>query len=287
MSRFLKWGAVALIIFGGFNLNAQTLPVPSGLGHFIENGELVFRWNKVDQAAMYRLAVFGPQEEDGQRPLMVAVWIKEPVYKYGQEKLIAVAGKLPSTQAKELESGVSYRWMVSAARLDGRDRSNWSGGSFILGPVTKATPAIEPVLESPAEPVNAEKKAELVVITSTAVATTFTAAVEESSDFEETPQKDLLVIDFGSDEAESLTKTETPLATARPAEKNDLKSQEQKYRIFIREEPDNADYWEALGDILVKQSMFLEAKEAYEQALKLDKSKKKVREWLLRNTRSR
>ena len=60
---------------------------------------------------------------------------------------------------------------------------------------------------------------------------------------------------------------------------------ETAYRNLLEKEPENADAWEGLGDSFAGRKMKLEAKESYEKALSLNKTKTHLRDWIDKNVR--
>jgi Flp pilus assembly protein TadD len=60
---------------------------------------------------------------------------------------------------------------------------------------------------------------------------------------------------------------------------------ETAYRALLDKDPNNADAWEGLGDSYAGRKMKLEAKESYEKALSLDKTKMNLKDWIDKNVR--
>jgi hypothetical protein len=297
-------------LFQGTAVYAVGLSTPADLVAEPSAGSLNLRWSPVEGAGLYRVAVFDAPEKDGKRPLLAAVWVKGTRYLYGQTTTVPQAGKFPSTKPQPLPSGRRLRVMVAAALADGADKGEWAG--MDVDPLAKAMPAAvaptalptpEPTI-SPT-PASAPKEAEL--------------EVQGGEEFKQSPDAAVLDIDEGAEAgagegngpaagAAVLTSAatgagamaagtagesaKTASAGATPAGEakallaaGRFEQAETAYRAVLEKDPADADAWEGLGDSYAGRRMKLEAKESYEKALELNKSKTHLRSWIEKNVR--
>lgn len=229
---------------------AAALPRPEGLGAEPAGAGARIRWQAVEGAGLYRVAVFDEPEADGKRPLLAAVWVRGTSWDYGAPAAVERAGGLPSTRPLPLPRGRTLRVMVSAARADGTDRSEWAGEDLRLeaaAPTPRPTATVSP---TPTPGHGDEAELEL----------------EAGDEFSSSP--DPVVIEVEEEP--------TPMPAA-------VEDEEARLRRLTKEQPANADHWEALGDALMAKRMKAEAHEAYSQALLLDGKRAHLREWIRRN----
>jgi hypothetical protein len=293
-------------------LHGTVLPTPGNLAAEVGSGGLSLHWSAVEGAGLYRVAVFDTPEKDGKRPLLAAVWVKGNQYLYGQTATVPKAGKFPSTQPLPLPSGHRLRAMVAAAASDGSDKGEWAGvdveiQTAALAPARQLPTVLPSVGPTPAlSP--APKEAEL--------------EVQGGEEFKQSPDAAVLEIDesgpeagagesggqgtaalvAGAASAAAVTSANdlasvsagksASTATASPASEakglldaGRFEQAETAYRAMLKDDPQNADAWEGLGDSYAGRRMKLEAKESYEKALELNKGKTHLKAWIEKNVR--
>jgi tetratricopeptide (TPR) repeat protein len=298
------------------------LPTPGNLAVEQGTGGLSLHWSPVEGAGLYRVAVFDAPEKDGKRPLLAAVWVKGNQYLYGQTATVPKAGKFPSTQPLPLPSGHRLRAMVAAAAGDGTDKGEWAGvdvdiQAAALAPA-RGLPTAVPTAALTPKPasVPASKEAELEVQGSEEFKQSPDAAVLEID--ESAPEAGAgesgapvqgaaaLLASAGSaaggaaGAAGATANNAVPTDSAKSAPAGPVGSAgeakalldagrfeqaETAYRAILANDPTNADAWEGLGDSYAGRRMKLEAKESYEKALELNKSKTHLKTWIEKNVR--
>lgn len=291
--------------------HAALLPKPEGLAVDEAAGPR-FSWTPVEGAALYRVAVFDAPDAEGKRPLLAAVWVAGSSYTYGKDAVVAKAGKLGSTRPLPLPAGRKLRVMVAAARQDGADKSDWTGADLSVKAPPQAVPVVVPSATSTPTPTPGAAKpqadAEL--------------ELDGGEEFKSSPEP--AVIDLGEGDgagavasaaaggavgaavagAAAGTEAAGQAGSAAPAAASSASAAlptldaaralvkagqadeaEAMFKSLTESEPKNADAWEGLGDSFNARQMKVEALEAYERALKLDKSKKHLRDWIDKNVR--
>jgi hypothetical protein len=258
------------------------LPKPAKVEASSEGPTPVFHWADTEGASVYRVAVFAAPDAEGKRPLMAAVWVKGLSWAYGSSKVLAKAGKLPSTTPKPLEPGLEYKVMVSAADENGMNKSDWAAASFTAGLAAKA-PARSPLsLSATASPSTTPTPTEIPAGTATptpqinAKGGTGPAELEVdlASEFKESPETG----EAGLAPAAALPST---LEGARQLlQKGNAEDAEAAYKALLDKDATSADAWEGLGDSFDARKMKVEAKEAYEKALALDKKRTRLAKWM-------
>lgn len=263
------------------------LPKPASLDVSTGGPAPVFRWEGVEGAELYRVAVFAAPDEEGKRELMGAVWVKGLSWAYGSSKVVPKAGKLPSTTPKGLAPGAEYKVMVSAADAAGMNKSDWVSAEFKAGAAdsvgsrkaatSSATPSPTPSntpesvsgtatpTPAPADARGATGPAEL--------------EVDLAGEFKETPEAG----------EGGLTRTAAPAPTTEGAraslQAGKPEASEAAYKALLDKDATNADYWEGLGDSYDARKMKVEAKEAYEKALAIDKKRDRLKKWMDENVK--
>lgn len=263
LARVRPWLLVAGFLLSASGRAAEALPKPAGLS--VSIGETAgIRWQPVEGAGVYRVAVFDAADADGKRPLLAAVWVAGTAWDYGQGAVLPSAGRLPSTKPQPLPRGRTLRVMVAAARTDGSAKSEWAGEDFLLPAAeTAATPTPTPAPVEPQLVATPGAEAEL--------------ELEGGDEFKSSPEPLLIEMEEekGADPAET-----TAAAKAKAA---DPEVEESRLRGLLKADPENAALWESLGNVLLARRMKAEAHEAYTQALALDGSRKHLREWIRKN----
>ena len=263
--------------------HADLLPKPDGLSVDEAAGPR-FSWSPVDGAAVYRVAVFDAPDAEGKRPLLAAVWVKAAGYQYAKDTVIPKAGKLGSTTPLPLPAGHKLRVMVAAAREQGADKSDWVGADFSVKALVlpTSTPAPSPTFTASPTPGTGKPGADAEL------------ELEGGEEFKSSPEPAVIDLHEGG-ESVAVTassallggvKAEPSLDAARglvKAGKGD--EAEAMFRVLTERDPKNADAWEGLGDVYEARQMRAEARDAYEEALKLDKSKTNLKAWIERNVR--
>jgi tetratricopeptide (TPR) repeat protein len=233
------------------------------------------RWEGVKEASIYRVAVFASPDEEGKRELMAAVWVKGLSWPYGSDRVLPKAGKLPSTQAKPLSPGSAYKVMVSAARENGADKSDWSSAEFVAAGAPSSTPP------SPSPwPTPSPTPLSQAVDAADAEGGSASAEIEVdlAAEFRETPEAGEEGLASGAPEA--------TLEGARSLlQQGKSEDAEAAYRALLGKDEANADLWEGLGDSYDARKMKVEAKEAYERALGIDKKRERLKRWLEENVK--
>jgi hypothetical protein len=260
------------------------LPKPASVTVSTAGPAPVIRWGAAEGASFYRVAVFGAPDDEGKRPLMAAVWIKGLSWTYGSKKVASKLGKLPSTPPKPLEPGGDYKVMVSAADGAGADKSDWASAEFSLPVAPLPAPARQGLSEITATPTPPEATA------------TPTPTLQADANGNSGPAE--LEVDLASEIKETPEAGETGLspaaATGAPATLEGARALLQAgkadqaaeiYKALLDKDASNADYWEGLGDSYDAQFMKVEAKEAYEKALAIDKTRLRLRKWLDENVK--
>jgi len=265
------------------------LPKPAKVDVSAMGPTPVFRWDEVEGASLYRVAVFAAPDDEGKRELMGAVWVRGLSWPYGNSKVVPKAGKLPSTRPKALEKGAQYKVMVSAANEAGLDKSDWASAEFTVAagsaparstldtaeghaatPSMTPTPAAAYGTATPTPAPKADAKgssgpAEL--------------EVDLAADFKETPE--------AGEGGLSKTAASAGPATLEGArallQNGKAEDAEAAYRALLDKDAGNADYWEGLGDSFDARKMKVEAKEAYEKALAIDGKRERLKKWLDEN----
>lgn len=233
----------------------------------------VASWSGGD-AALYRVAVLSPADKEGKRATLAAAWVSGTAWTYGSKAgVLPKAGKLPSVESKPLAPGVEYRLMVRPAKADGTYTAEWSARHFKLEaaaaeaalPTEEPSPSFTPtpLVEASANTLDAELEVDL------------------AADFKETP------------EAAEGAKAPTPTPVLTPSfesarallQAGKAEPAEAVYKSLLDSDAESADAWEGLGDSYDARKMKVEAKEAYEKALSLDKSRDRLKKWLEENVR--
>lgn len=253
------------------------LPKPASIDVSAPGGTPVFRWDSVEGATLYRLAVFAAPDEEGKRPIMAAVWVKGLVWTYGMGKFIPKAGKLPSIAPKPLQDGASYKVMVRAADEHGSNMSDWVSASFNAGPGAPAPFTVVPSATATPTPQPAEQGTPTATPSPRVDAQGSTSPAELQVDlageFKETPEAGEV----------GLSRTAAPatLEAARALlQQGKADEAEAVYRALLDKDASNADYWEGLGDSYDARSMKIEAKEAYEKTLAIDGKRARLVKWM-------
>jgi hypothetical protein len=249
---------------------ASVLPVPQGFAAKFEDGVLVSTWQSVQGATAYRVAFFDEPGADGKRPLLAAVWVKGTRYVYGATPTLPKLGALKSTAAAALPAGARLRAMVAAAKDGGADKSDWAGLEIDPAPAADtATPTTSP---TPA-----------FNTTATATPTPEPVGGEE---FKQSPDAAVLDVDEGTETAAAAAGAVPTLGEAKGLlASGKLDEAEVAYRALTEKDAADADAWEGLGDVYAGRKMKIEAVEAYEKALSLNKSKSYLNDWIRKNVR--
>jgi tetratricopeptide (TPR) repeat protein len=266
---------------------AEVLPAPQGLRAEAAGGRVSIQWEPVPGAELYRVAVFDAADAEGKRPLLAAVWVDQARWDYGGPAAVARAGGLPSTRPQPLPQGRTLRVMVSAARADGADRSEWAGEDLRLA-AAEPTPAPSPsATPEPAIVGEGEADAEL--------------ELEGGDEFKSSPEPVELVVEEPSagiaagaavgapasaaPAAAAEAPTAQPSASAAAAflKAGQAEAAEAQYRALLAQDGADASAWEGLGDALLARRLKAEAHEAYSQALLLDGKRSHLREWIRKN----
>lgn len=272
------------------------LPKPEGLSVTYEEGTPVFHWAAVPGAGVYRLAVWAAPTEEGARPLIGAVWTRNPGFGWGRDSTVAKLAKLPSTSQEPLAAGQPYRWMVSAARVDGSGKGDWSGAELIVPKQQPVAPATAPARQSLAH--SATPTPSATASPSPTPAPSFSPTpggaeaeieVDLGSDFTEQPAAGAgaaaAVLNVG-DSVEPASPSSSSLSSAQALlENGDLDAAETAYKNELTKNPLSADAWEGLGRSYNARNLKLEAKEAFEKALAIDPSREDLKQWIEKNTR--
>ncbi len=261
-------------------------------------------WASVEGARLYRLAVFGQPDEEGKRPLMGAAWLKGQAWSYGAPASVAKAAKLPSTVFKDLEKEKSYRVMVSAAKADGSNKSDWTAADFSMnskpsselndagahGSAPEVSPTAEavdlasvPTFTATPSPTATESVVDLGQAQNISSSAEAEVVVDLSSEFKETPEA---VASSPTPAPSAMDYSNFTLSEARAllAEKKYVDAQA-AFKAWVDKDATSADAWEGLGDAYDGRLMKIEAKEAYEKAWSLDDSRLRIKEWLDKNVR--
>ena len=305
-------------------LQAAGLAVPQGLAADVNPGSLSLSWTPVEGAGLYRVAIFDAPEKDGKRPLLAAVWVKGHEYVYDQTPTLAKAGKFPSTKPLPLPANHKLRVMVAAAMSDGNDKGEWAGldveaaakSPDVHTPTPTSTSTPQPSTTT-AKSKDAELEVEgaggeefkqspdaavLEIDESGPEAGGVSPVNSASADSQSGTAASAMKTDgpakaSGTAKSEgSLSATATPIdssvsAASTLGEAKGLNSSghfeqaETAYRTLLEKDPENADLWEGLGDSFAGRRMKLEAKEAYEKALSLNKGKTHLKDWIDKNVR--
>jgi tetratricopeptide (TPR) repeat protein len=257
-------------------LNAAPLAPPEGL-RIVEGPTPRFEWDAVEGAELYRVAVFDALDADGKRGLLAAVWVRGLAWDYARGEVLPKAGKLASTKPAPLPHGRTLRVMVSSARAEGADKSEWAGADFSVSAPPHPSPTPTPTVAALAPAADPSGDAEIELV--------------GGEEFQRSPEPALIDVqeaaEAGNASAEGPLSivVETPqpasLATARGLLKGgDADAAEIQFRELLKADKTNADHWEGLGDALLARRMKAEAYEAYSQALLLDGERKHLREWI-------
>jgi hypothetical protein len=269
-----------------------SLPKPAKVDVASVGSSPAFRWDEVEGAALYRVAVFAAPDEEGKRAIMAAVWIKGLSWIYGKGKVVAKAGRLPSTGAKALSPGADYKVMVRAADENGSNMSEWVSAGFSApsASASQASPsaaALAPVSPTASPSMTATPPVDAGASASTATPTPTPSAkldakgstgpaeleVDLASDFKETPE--------AGEGGLSRTAAPASLEAARGLlQQGKADDAEAAYRALLNQDASNADYWEGLGDSYDARNMKIEAKEAYEKALAIDGKRARLTKWM-------
>lgn len=272
----------ALMLLMAATLSAA-LPKPESVSVSTRGPVPVLSWTEVEGAAMYRVAVFAAPDDEGKRELMAAVWVKGSSWAYGSGKVLAKAGKLPSTTPKKLEMGIEYKVMISAADAKGLNKSEWASSEFGAGEPESTTLGRQVADSSPASALSATTTPTPTPSPTPALdaaASTGTAELEIdlAAEFKESPQAGEV----------GLTKTSAPatLESARALlQQGKAEDAETAYKALLAQDSNNADLWEGLGDSYDARKMRVEAKEAYENALAIDKKRERLNKWMQENVK--
>ena len=271
-------------------LSAQ-LSKPSSAS-FTQNGsDIRFTWSAVEDAAVYRIAVFAPRDQSGEAPLVAAVWVNATSWTYGDRGVVKKVGKLASTPLEKLKSGIEYRWMVSAADSNGENKSEWTGGVFKLKSAAAPVEAARIPTVSPAPVTSQEDDLETLDFSEEPETGETLAATASDMETDEAlpapvaahpvavPLKD-------EDSAADVERRELDMAQSLMTHKK-WSDAEENWRSLLRRNAANAQYWEGLGLALDGQGLKLEAREAFDRALAWDSDRPVSRAWLQENVRSR
>jgi hypothetical protein len=306
---------LALVLLGSAAAHAEPLAKPLSLA-VSATAEARFVWQAVDQAAVYRVAVFDAADKEGKRPLLAAVWVKGLHWDYGSKAALVSVGKLPNTKPLPLPAGRTLRVMVAAARADGSDKSEWVGEDFSVTAAPQAVPVVvataaptaapSPValsgtagddaeielvggdeFKSSPEPTELQVEdgggsaAAVAALTSGAGAGAAASAAKGSSAASDVSGVAAVSTTAGTDAAADLSVTAEAAADLLKAGK--AEEAEAAYRSLLHGDGANADLWEGLGHALEARRMKAEALEAYSQALLLDGKRENLREWIRKN----
>lgn len=300
-----------------FGLAAHGLPgaaleKPDGLAVEAGAGARV-SWNGVEDAGLYRVAVFDAPDGEGKRLLLAAVWVSGTAWTYGDPPSVASAGHLPSTRPLPLPAGHKVRVMVAAARADGSDKSDWSGTDFKLpGSASRPSPTPEPTAapsptEAAAQDLSPSGGAEL--------------DLGGSDEFKTSPDPTVIDVQDNTKTAEGMASDASPVAAAAGASATagspaagsataaaamgasatastdpeaaakallaagKDEDAEAAFRALLDQDAKNAGAWEGLGDSYAARSMKVEAASAYEKALELNADNARLKDWMQKNVR--
>jgi tetratricopeptide (TPR) repeat protein len=264
-------------------LAAGPLAKPAGLS--VSAGDAtVIRWEPVEGAALYRVAVFDEPDADGKRPLLAAVWVRGDHWDYARGTVVPRAGRLASTKPLPLPPGRTLRVMVAAAREGGADKSEWSGEDLRLPAAAAPSPTVTPTVAPTEGHAGSDAEIEL----------------EGGEEFKSVPEPAVLEVEDGAAAAsgaaaDGSTAGATPTAQATAEEAPSLarakallqagrfEDAEAQFRVLLKNDENDADAWEGLGDSLAARRMKAEAYEAYSRALKLDGDRERLRDWIRKN----
>lgn len=312
-------------LLGAASLRAAALAVPQGLAADVTPGSISLSWSAVEGAGLYRVAIFDAPDKDKKRPLLAAVWVKGHEYVYAQTPTVAKAGAFPSTKPLPLPASHKLRVMVAAAKANGSDKGEWAGLDVesAAAQAGKLEATLSPTPTSTSTPTalsgTAKRDAELEVQGSEEFKQTPDAAVleiDESGDGAAagTAATGVAAADAASASGAKDSASDNATKASGTAKAADAVSStaavdssvsaastigeakglnvsghfeqaESAYRMLLEKDPENADLWEGLGDSFAGRKMKLEAKEAYEKALSLNKAKTHLREWIDKNVR--
>jgi hypothetical protein len=270
-----------------------------------------FLWAGVDEAGLYRVAVFDAPDAEGKRLLLAAVWVSGTAWTYGAAPSVQSAAHLPSTRPLPLPAGHKVRVMVAAARADGTDKSDWSGADFKVAVPAGGEPALEPTASpSPtavaAQGVSPSSDAELdlsgndefktspdpAVIdvqdnTKNAAAADGSAtAASAASPTAAADAADAASGASGTAPADSAADSTDPQAAAKAMlAAGKYEDAEAAFRALLDQNAKNAAAWEGLGDSYAGRSMKVEAASAYEKALQLNADNERLKDWMQKNVR--
>jgi|GEM_PF-3669568 len=295
--------AVAVFFLAARGAAAETLAKPDHVA--VEPGaQPRFIWAGVDEASLYRVAVFDAPDAEGKRLLLAAVWVSGTAWTYGAAPSVPSAAHLPSTHALPLPAGHKVRVMVAAARADGTDKSDWSGADFR----TAAAPDGEPTEAPTASP-------SPTAVAAQGVSPSSDAELDLGGNDEFKTSPDPTVIDVqdntkaaegqaaarsgsaavgaspaasaaSAPPADSATASADPQAAAKALlEAGKYEDAEAAYRSLLDQNVKDAAAWEGLGDSYAARSMKVEAASAYEKALQLNASNDRLKEWMQKNVR--
>jgi hypothetical protein len=290
-------------------LPAASLEKPDGLAVETGAGSRI-SWDSVEEAGLYRVAVFDAPDSEGKRLLLAAEWISGTAWTYGEPASVASAGHLPSTRPLPLPSGHKVRVMVAAARADGTDKSDWSGTDFkVPGSTSHGVPAPEPTLApSPTEVADQDLSpsggAELDLGGSDEFKTSPDPAVIDVQDTTKTADgaaSDLtpasaaagvsgaaatVSASAGAGAGVSGTASGDPEAAAKALlAAGKYEDAEAAFRALLDQDAKNAGAWEGLGDSYAARTMKVEAASAYEKALELNADNERLKDWMQKNVR--
>jgi hypothetical protein len=293
-------------LWAGRGLSAAALDKPEGLS--VDAGaQARFTWNGVEEAGLYRVAVFDAPDGEGKRLLLAAVWVSGTAWTYGEAPATSSAAHLPSTHPLPLPAGHKVRVMVASARADGSDKSDWSGADFkVPASALHDSPTVEPTASPSPTAVAAQglsPSAELDLSGGDEFKTSPDPAVIDVQDtrtaesaspgLSSTAGAGASVTASAGDPAgaaaasgNSATAATDPEAAAKAllaAGKYD--DAEAAFRALLDQNAKNASAWEGLGDSYAGRSMKVEAASAYEKALQLNASNERLKDWMQKNVR--
>ena len=268
------------------------LPKPTHVEVSVSGPVPVIRWDEVEGATLYRVAVFGAPDEEGAQALLSAVWVRGLSWPYGNSKVVPKAGKLPSKIGKPLEGGSTYKVMVYAAEDDGANKSDWVSVHFTLkgntAPAPTASPeSMAPMPSATMTPTPQPPDSDAMMTATPTPAPRLDAKgatgpaeleVDLAAEFKESPEAG----------ETGLTKTAAPatLEGARALlQKGKAEDAETAYKALLEKDATNADFWEGLGDSYDARKMKIEAKEAYEKALAIDGKRERLTKWMDENVK--
>ena len=292
-----RFFGVACLCLVGRSLLAAALDKPIGLAVDAAAGPR-FSWNRVDQAGLYRVAVFDASDGEGKRLLLAAVWVSGTAWAYGDAPAVTSAGHLPSTRPLPLPAGHKVRVMVAAARADGTDKSDWSGTDFsVAGAHSVSAPTASP---SPtvvaAQPVSPSSDAELDLGGADEFKASPDPAVIDVQDNTKAAVAAVTASDAASPVGAGSAAAATgagaastagdPLASAKALlVAGKAEEAEAGFRGVLDQDAKDAEAWEGLGDSYAARSMKVEAASAYEKALQLNASNERLKQWMHKNVR--